>query len=69
MRGSGPSFVRAQAREPRLVLIILGAICTKGPKRPMRTLIGLPLIGSTPKSRAWATSSRLTDFSVCFTRR
>ena len=33
----------------------------------MRTLMGLPLTGSAPKSRACATSSRLTDFSVCFT--
>src|SRR5210317_204583 len=38
-------------------------ICTKGPERPMRTEIGLPVFSSVPRWRAWMASSRLT-FSI-----
>ena len=34
----------------------------------MRTVMGLPLAGSTPSSRDCATSSRLTELSMCSTR-
>ena len=42
-------------------------ICTKGPKRPMRTDTGLPETGSMPSSRDCAASSRETFFSTCST--
>ncbi len=44
-------------------------ICTNGPKRPMRTAMGLPVAGSLPSSRACATCSRVTVrsiFSTCW---
>src|SRR5438046_952641 len=39
-------------------------ICTNGPKRPMRTAMGLPVAGSLPSSRACATCSRVTVRSI-----